>query len=212
MDILKKIAESLMEFEPEDTIALVNEALASGIDAKTVLNEGLIKGMDIVGQLFKTNEIYVPEVTMAAECLQEALVVIKPLLKEEPSDVKVTVVIGTVEGDVHDIGKNLVAVMMEGAGFEVIDIGNNVLAQTFIDAAKEHNADIIACSALLTTTMAVMPEVAALAKNEKFEKDVKVLFGGAPIFEKWALENGADGYAEDASGAVQLVKDLVSRK
>lgn len=212
MEILDKIADSLMEFEPEDTVALVNEALASGLDAKTVLDGGLIKGMDIVGKLFKASEIYVPEVTMAAECLTEALFVIKPLLKIEPADVKVTVVIGTVEGDVHDIGKNLVGIMMEGAGFEVFDIGSNVLAQKFIDAAKEHNADIIACSALLTTTMAVMPEVRSLMANETFEKDIKLIYGGAPIYEKWALENGADGYADDASGAVQLVKDLVANR
>ena len=160
MEILQKIADSLMEFEPEDTIQYVNDALEQGIEPKTILNEGLIKGMDIVGKLFKEGEIFVPEVTMAAECLTESLSVIKPLLKEDASDKKVTVVIGTVEGDVHDIGKNLVAIMMEGAGFEVVDIGANVLADKFIEAAKEHDADIIACSALLTTTMAVMPEVA----------------------------------------------------
>lgn len=212
MEILKKIADSLMEFEPEDTVKLVNEALASGLSPKEVLNDGLIKGMDIVGQLFKDNEIYVPEVSMAAECLTEALEIIKPLLKEDSTDVQVKVVIGTVEGDIHDIGKNLVGVMMEGAGFEVIDLGTNVTAQAFIQAAKDHNADIIGCSALLTTTMPVMTEVAALVKQETFEKDVKVLFGGAPIYEKWALENGADGYADDASGAVQLVRTLIANR
>ncbi|QSX09227.1 corrinoid protein [Alkalibacter rhizosphaerae] len=211
MEILKKIADSLMEFEPDDTVALVNEALESGLSPKQILNEGLIKGMDVVGQLFKDNEIYVPEVSMAAECLTEALEIIKPLLVEEPGDIQVKVVIGTVEGDIHDIGKSLVGVMMEGAGFKVIDLGTNVKAEEFIQAAKENDADIIGCSALLTTTMPVMTEVAALVKQGSLNKDVKVLFGGAPIYEKWALENGADGYADDASGAVQLVKTLMAK-
>jgi 5-methyltetrahydrofolate--homocysteine methyltransferase len=212
MELLQKIADSLMEFEPEDTVKLVNEALESGLSPKEILNDGLIKGMDVVGQLFKDNEIYVPEVSMAAECLTEALEIIKPLLKEDSTDVQVKVVIGTVEGDIHDIGKNLVGVMMEGAGFEVVDLGTNVTAQAFVQAAKDHNADVIGCSALLTTTMPVMTEVAALVKGGSFEKDVKVLFGGAPIYEKWALENGADGYADDASGAVQLVRTLIANR
>lgn len=210
MDLLEKISDSLLEYDPEETVVLVEKALKNEIEAKAVLSGGLIKGMDKVGVLFKNNDIFVPEVTMAAECLQEAVEVLKPHLSAEDLDNGFTIVIGTVEGDIHDIGKNLIIVMMEGAGFNVVDLGSNVKAETFIQAAKEKKADIIACSALLTTTMAVMPEVARLAKNESFEKDVKLIFGGAPVYEKWALENGADGYSDDAASAVMLVKRLLN--
>ncbi len=210
MDLLIKISDSLLEYDPDETVQFVEEALNNEIEAKTILSDGLIKGMDKVGELFKNNEIFVPEVTMAAECLQEAVDILKPYLSAEDLDNGFKIVIGTVEGDIHDIGKNLIIVMMEGAGFKVIDLGCNVKAEAFIQAAKENNADIIACSALLTTTMAVMPEVARLAKAEDFDKDVKLIFGGAPVYEKWALENGADGYSDDAASAVMLVKKLLN--
>ena len=210
MDLLIKISDSLLEYDPDETVQFVEEALNNEIEAKTILSDGLIKGMDRVGELFKNNEIFVPEVTMAAECLQGAVDILKPYLSAEDLDNGFKIVIGTVEGDIHDIGKNLIIVMMEGAGFNVIDLGCNVKAEAFIQAAKENNADIIACSALLTTTMAVMPEVARLAKVEDFDKDVKLIFGGAPVYEKWALENGADGYSDDAASAVMLVKKLLN--
>ena len=209
MEIMKEIADSLLEYDPDVTVELVNKALDGGHNANEILSGGLIKGMDVVGELFKKGELFVPEVSMAAECLQDALVILKPLLKsDEVGSGNITVVIGTVEGDLHDIGKNLVVTMLEGAGFKVVNIGNNVPATKFIDAAKEHHADVIGCSALLTTTMPVMPEVVSLAKRTDFGKNVKIIFGGAPVFEKWALENGADGYSEDAASAVKLVKGL----
>jgi len=207
--ILEELAGSLLEYDPAATVGLVKKALDEGHEANEILKEGLIKGMDRVGELFKNGDIYLPEVFMSAECLQESLVLLKPLLKgEDGGSSNITVVIGTVESDIHDIGKNLVATMLEGAGFKVVDIGVNVPAAEFIKAAKEHNADVIGCSALLTTTMPVMPEVARLAKQTDFGKDVKVIFGGAPVTEKWSLENGADGYSEDAAEAVTLVKRL----
>ena len=183
--ILEELAGSLLEYDPAATVGLVKKALDEGHEANEILKEGLIKGMDRVGELFKNGDIYLPEVFMSAECLQESLVLLKPLLKgEDGGSSNITVVIGTVESDIHDIGKNLVATMLEGAGFKVVDIGVNVPAAEFIKAAKEHNADVIGCSALLTTTMPVMPEVARLAKQTDFGKDVKVIFGGAPVTEK----------------------------
>jgi 5-methyltetrahydrofolate--homocysteine methyltransferase len=208
-DILKQIADSLLEYDPDITVELVNKALDSGFTAKKILSDGLIKGMDVVGEQFKNSEIYVPEVSMSAECLTEALAILKPyLLGDGDSENTLKIIIGTVEGDIHDIGKNLVAIMFEGAGFQVIDIGNNVPAVQFVEAAKKHGADVIACSALLTTTMPVMPEVVRLARQTDFGKEVKIIFGGAPVYEKWSLENGADGYSEDAASAVKLVKRL----
>ncbi|MGI5951303.1 MAG: cobalamin B12-binding domain-containing protein [Brooklawnia sp.] len=210
-ELLKKLAESLMEYDPDETVALVNQALAEGIEARTILDEGLIKGMDEVGLLFKEGELFVPEVSLAAECLSEALVILKPELKKNvTAGPVVKVVIGTVEGDVHDIGKNLVATMFEGAGWEVTDLGANVSADKFIDEAKSQGADVIACSALLTTTMPAMVEVAQAAKVQGIRDQVKILFGGAPVFEKWAIDNGADGYAEDAASAVAVVRQLIA--
>lgn len=207
--IMEELAGSLLEYDPAATVGLVRKALDEGHGANDILKDGLIKGMDRVGELFKNGDIYLPEVFMSAECLQESLVLLKPLLKgEDGGSGNITVVIGTVESDIHDIGKNLVATMLEGAGFKVVDIGVNIPAAEFIKAAKEHNADVIGCSALLTTTMPVMPEVAYLAKRTDFGKDVKIIFGGAPVTEKWSLENGADGYSEDAASAVTLVKRL----
>lgn len=209
-ELLKKLAESLMEYDPDETVALVNQALAEGVEARTILDEGLIKGMDEVGLLFKEGELFVPEVSLAAECLSEALVILKPELKKNvTAGPVVKVIIGTVEGDVHDIGKNLVATMFEGAGWEVTDLGANVSADKFIDEAKSQGADVIACSALLTTTMPAMVEVAQAAKVQGIRDQVKILFGGAPVFEKWAIDNGADGYAEDAASAVAVVRQLL---
>lgn len=209
-DIMKALADSLLEYDPDETVALVNKALEEGHSANDILGEGLIKGMDVVGDLFRDGEIFVPEVSIAAECLQEALTILKPLLKsdEEGGAGNVKIILGTVEGDIHDIGKNLVATMLEGAGFQVFNIGSDVPATKFIEAAKENNADVIGCSALLTTTMPVMTEVAQLAKNTDFGKDVKIIFGGAPVFEEWAISNGADGYSNDAASAVKLIRGM----
>lgn len=210
-ELLKQLADSLLEFDPDETVELVNKGLAEGIPARTLLDDGLIKGMDEVGVLFKEGEIFVPEVSLAAECLTEALVILKPELKKNVTEGPVVkVVIGTVEGDVHDIGKNLVATMFEGAGWEVLDLGANVPANKFIEAAKEQDAQVIACSALLTTTMPAMVEVATAVKTAGMQDQVKVIFGGAPVFEQWALDNGADGYAEDAATAVALVRGLIA--
>ena len=210
-ELLKKLADSLMEFDPDETVALVKQGLDEGIDARKLLDDGLIKGMDEVGALFKEGEIFVPEVSLAAECLTEALVILKPELKKEVTEGPVVkVVIGTVEGDVHDIGKNLVATMFEGAGWEVTDLGSNVTAARFIEEAKAQGAQVIACSALLTTTMPAMVEVAQSAQTAGIRDDLKIIFGGAPVFEQWALDNGADGYAEDAASAVALVRQLIA--
>lgn len=210
-DLLKKLADSLLEYDPDETVALVKQGLAEGINARVLLDQGLIKGMDEVGVLFKEGEIFVPEVSLAAECLTEALVLLKPELKKDVTEGPVVkVVIGTVEGDVHDIGKNLVATMFEGAGWEVTDLGANVTASRFIDEIKAQGAQVLACSALLTTTMPAMIEVAQAAQIAGVRDQVKIIFGGAPVFEQWALDNGADGYADDAASAVALVRSLLA--
>jgi corrinoid protein of di/trimethylamine methyltransferase len=210
-ELLVKTAASLLEFEPEETVALVREALDRGLPARRILDDGLISGMDEVGRLFKEGEIFVPEVSLAAECLTDALVILKPELKKNvTAGPVVRVVIGTVEGDVHDIGKNLVATMFEGAGWEVTDLGANVPATRFIEEAKAQGADVIACSALLTTTMPAMVEVAQLAKAHGIRDQLKIIFGGAPVFQQWAIDNGADGYADDAASAVAMVRQLLA--
>ena len=209
--LLNQLAESLLEYDPDETVELVNQALSQDIPPRTILDDGLIKGMDKVGELFKEGELFVPEVSLAAECLADALVVLKPELKKNvTSGPVVKVVIGTVEGDVHDIGKNLVATMFEGAGWDVFDLGANVPAAKFIEEAQTQEADVIACSALLTTTMPAMVEVAQLAKERGIRDNVIIMFGGAPVFEDWAKENGADGYADDAASAVSVVRELLA--
>lgn len=176
---------------------LVEKALEEGISAEEILNEGLLAGMDIVGERFKKNEVYVPEVLLSARAMNMGTEILKPYLQQEGATDKGTVILGTVKGDLHDIGKNLVRMMMEGKGLKVIDLGVDVDARRFVDAAKENGAKVIACSALLTTTMGEMGNVVKLVKEEGV--DAAVMVGGAPVTQDFADSIGADCYTDDAA-------------
>ena len=184
---------------------LVREALAEGVKAETILNEGLVVGMTNLGEQFKNGEVYVPEVLVAARAMKTGTEILKPLLVAENVQSLGTVAIGTVEGDLHDIGKNLVGIMLKGAGYEVMDLGVNCDIAKYEDAVGK-GAQIIGCSSLLTTTMPYMKDVVEHFKG----KGVKVIIGGAPVTQAYADEIGADGYSDDANGAVKLVDSLMA--
>ncbi len=187
---------------------LTQELLDAGVDPKTVLNEGLVAGMNVVGEKFKANEYYVPEVLISARAMHQSMAVLKPVLAASGVEPDATVAIGTVKGDLHDIGKNLVAMMLEGAGFAVMDLGVDVSAEKFVEAA-EQGADVIAMSALLTTTMPSMKEVIDVLQEKGVRGKVKVMIGGAPVTQAYCDEITADGYAPDAASAVDTAKTLL---
>ncbi len=211
MEILNLISENLQSGNAPKVAELAKKALEEGISPKDILEKGLIAGMDIIGERFKNNEVYVPEVLIAARAMHAGMDVLKPVLTSSGVEPIAKVVIGTVKGDLHDIGKNLVKMMLEGAGFEVIDLGVDVTAEKFIETVKEHNPNIVAMSALLTTTMSHMRTVIEELEKEGFRDQVRVIIGGAPITDKYAEEIGADGYAPDAASAVDKCKELLSK-
>ncbi|SHF15596.1 5-methyltetrahydrofolate--homocysteine methyltransferase [Caldanaerobius fijiensis DSM 17918] len=212
MEILKEISEALQVGNAKKVKELVQKALDDGISPKDILNNGLIDGMNIVGVKFKNNEIYVPEVLIAARAMQAGMDILKPLLTASGVKPIGKVVIGTVKGDLHDIGKNLVKMMMQGAGLEVIDLGVDVSPEKFVNAAKENDADIVALSALLTTTMPGMKNVIAALEEAGIRDKVKVMIGGAPVTQNYADEIGADGYARDAASAAEMAREFVLNK
>lgn len=197
MAILEDISTLLQQGRAKNVKALVQQALEEGIPAQEILNNGLLVGMDVVGEQFKNNQMYVPDVLYAARALNMGTEVLKPYLQQDGVTEKGTVILGTVKGDLHDIGKNLVRMMMEGKGLKVIDLGVNVEAAAFVDAAKEHGAKVIACSALLTTTMGEMKDVVDLVKSEGLS--IPVMVGGAPVTKEFADSIGADCYTGDAA-------------
>ncbi|NLY29897.1 MAG: cobalamin-binding protein [Firmicutes bacterium] len=210
MAILQELADALVAGNANKVKELTEKALADGMSAGQIIKEGLIPGMAVVGERFKKNEIYVPEVLIAARAMQAGLGIVKPLLTEaEAAERLGTVCIGTVKGDLHDIGKNLVAMMLEGAGFEVIDLGVDVAPEKFVEAVKEHNANYVALSALLTTTMVNMKETIQALTDAGLRDSVKVLVGGAPVTQAFADDIGADGYAPDSGTAVDVAKKLI---
>jgi len=182
--------------------------LDAGTDVQSILNDGLISAMDDVGEKFSAGELFVPEMLMAAQAMKAGLEILQPLLASGQSSSKGTVVIGTVKGDLHDIGKNLVAMMMEGAGFEVVDLGVDVESEAFVKTAAEKGANVIALSALLTTTMPAMETTVKAVKEAGMT--VKTIIGGAPVTQAFADQIGADGYSADAPGAVKLIKQMVA--
>jgi len=184
-------------------------ALAEGTAAATLLYEAMIPAMGEVGRLFEANEYYVPEMLIAARAMKAGLAIIRPELVKEKVKPKGKVALGTVKGDLHDIGKNLVSIMVEGAGFEVIDLGVDVSPQQFVNAVKEKGADVIGLSALLTTTMPSMKSTIEAVQEAGLRKKVKIIIGGAPVTQKYADEIGADGYGRDAAAAANLVKKLL---
>ncbi len=201
MSILVEISENLQKGKSKIVKELVAQAIGEGIDAEIILKEGLLSGMNVISEKFKNNEIYVPEVLVAARAMNMGSEILKPLLAEGGMSAKGKVCIGTVQGDLHDIGKNLVKMMMEGKGLEVIDLGTDVSPETFVNTAIEEGCDIICCSALLTTTMGVMADVVRAAEAAGIRDKVKIMIGGAPINEEFCKKIGADCYTVDAASA-----------
>jgi len=205
---LQKIFEAVIDFDNEAVVQLVRAEIAQGTDLGVIVKEGLIAAMDEVGRRFSEGEFFVPEMLMAAKAMKAGLDVLKPLMTGTGADSKGTVVIGTVKGDLHDIGKNLVAMMMEGAGFEVVDLGVDVDAEKFLAAAQDKKADIICMSALLTTTMPNMEATIKLMREKGLS--FKTMVGGAPVTEAFARKIGADGWSEDAPRAVETARRLLA--
>jgi 5-methyltetrahydrofolate--homocysteine methyltransferase len=209
-DIINNIYKGILEGDRETVIAAVQEAISTKITAEKILKEGMMSAMGEVGRLFEEGEYFVPELLVAARAMQGGMELLKPLLVAADIQPIGRIIIGTVKGDLHDIGKNLVGMMLEGAGFEVTDLGSDVDAQKFVDAVKSSNAQIVGLSALLTTTMSNMPFTIEALKEAGLRNKVKVLVGGAPLTKAFADKIGADGYAPDASQAAKLALSFVS--
>ena len=208
MGILAQISELLQRGRAPKVKESVQQALEEGIDPKEILEQGLLSGMSIIGEKFKNNEVFVPEVLIAARAMNAGIEVLKPHLVAAGVESKGTAVIGTVKGDLHDIGKNLVKMMLEGKGLRVVDLGVDVSAEQFISAAKENDADLICCSALLTTTMGEMKNVVEAVKAEGLGNRVKVMVGGAPVTQNFCDSIGADCYTPDAASAADAALKL----
>jgi len=207
---LNKVSEALQRGDAEKVAELVKQALEENLTPKKILEDGLIKGMSIIGGKFKRNEVYVPEVLIAARAMHAGMDILRPKLVETGVKNIGKVAIGTVKGDLHDIGKNLVKMMLEGGGFEVIDLGTDVSVDEFVGAVKEHQPNIIGMSALLTTTMVNMPEVIKALKAAGLRDKVKIMIGGAPITQNYADQIGADCYSPDAASAVDGAKSFIA--
>ena len=207
---LNLLYEAILNGKLEQAVDVTNQAIADGVEPQAIINGYMIKAMEEVGQRFQRGEAFVPNLLMAARAMKGSLDILKPLMKGDASTTLGKVVIGTAKGDLHDIGKNLVASMLEGCGFEVINLGVDVPSDKFIAAIKENNADILCLSALLTTTMNYMKDVIEALKADGLRDQVKVMVGGAPVTAMFAEQVGADGYSEDASEAVALARRLVS--
>ena len=201
MELYEQISAMLQKGKARDVKALVQQAIDAGLPAKEILEQGLIPGMDVIGEKFKNNEVFVPEVLVAARALNMGASLLKPLLAADGVKASGRVCIGTVQGDLHDIGKNLVKMMMEGKGLEVIDLGTDVAPETFVQTAIEQDCQIICCSALLTTTMPTMEAVVKAAETAGIRDKVKIMIGGAPVSDEFRAQIGADAYTPDAASA-----------
>jgi 5-methyltetrahydrofolate--homocysteine methyltransferase len=209
MELLHEIDEALQRGHHERVAELTRLAIDEGLTASEILNDGLLAGMAVVGRRFGAHEIFLPEFLLAARAMAAGVDLLKPLLIAEDVPSRGKVVIGTVKGDMHDIGKNLVGIMLEGAGYEVVDLGSDVTAEKFVETAVAEGASVIGLSALLTTTMTGMKQVVDLIRERGLDATLKVIVGGAPLSKKFADEIGADGYGYDATSAVDLVNGLV---
>lgn len=209
MDIFQQLSESLQSGDFEKVAILTRNALSSGLKPLEILNRGLIAGMAIVGEKFKTREFFLPDVLLAAKAMHAGMDILKPLMIKEGMPTVGKIVIGTVQGDLHDIGKNLVAILLNGAGFEIIDLGHDVPPEKFIQTAQKEKADIIGLSALLTTTMPAMKKVIELAKSEGIRGRTRIIIGGAPVTAEYAREIGADAYCFDGMKAVDCAKGFM---
>jgi 5-methyltetrahydrofolate--homocysteine methyltransferase len=209
MNVLDRISESLQRGEDQTVASLVREAMEQDLPATAILDDGLIAGMNVVGERFRIHEIFLPDVLLAAKAMYAGMELLKPLLMKEKIASRGKVVIGSVQGDLHDIGKNLVGILLRGAGFEVIDLGNDVPPERFVETAQKESAPVIGLSALLTTTMPVMRQVVARLEARGLAGQVKVIVGGAPVSAEFATDIGADAYGFDAANAVDRVKSLL---
>jgi len=208
MSILQEMSTLLQQGRAPKVKELVTQALEEGLSPKEILEEGLLSGMNIIGEKFKNNDIFVPEVLIAARAMNAGVEILKPHLTSSNIETKGTVVLGTVKGDLHDIGKNLVKIMLEGKGFNVVDLGVDVSPEAFVEKAKKCNADIIACSALLTTTMTEMKNVVEKAIEAGIRDNVKIMIGGAPVTQSFCDSIGADCYTSDAASAASAAVQL----
>ena len=208
MGVLNEISENLQRGKAKIVKELVQQAIDEGIPVKQILDEGLLDGMSIIGEKFKNNEVFVPEVLVAARAMNMGAAVLKPLMAEAGVEAAGRVCIGTVKGDLHDIGKNLVKMMMEGKGLEVVDLGTDVSPERYIEAAQNEGCSIICCSALLTTTMNVMAEVVKKAEAAGIRGSIKIMVGGAPVTEAFCQQIGADKYTADAASAADAAVEI----
>ncbi len=208
MSVLAEISEQVQKGKSKVVKQLVQQAIDEGYSAQSILEDGLLAGMSVIGKLFKNNEIYVPEVLVSARAMNSGAAILKPLLSEEGVTASGKVILGTVKGDLHDIGKNLVKMMMEGKGLEVIDLGTDVEPEKFVEAAIKENAQVIACSSLLTTTMDVMRDVIAARDEAGLKGKIDIMIGGAPITEEFREQIGAEKYTPDAASAADAAVAL----
>ncbi len=206
---LSKISTAVIEGSKEDSARWTQDALNDGLDAQVILNDGLMPGMNFVGVEFRAGTMYVPEVIRSARAMHSSMTLLKPLLIEGGVEMIGKVLLGTVKGDMHDIGKNLVSMMCEGAGFEIKDLGTNVDPETFVAAIKEFEPDILGMSSLLTTTMLAMEKTINVLQEAGVREGIKVMVGGAPVTQAFADQIGADGYASNAAAAADLAKELI---
>lgn len=210
MSVLNEIAEKVEKGDAAAVKELTEKALSDQATAKDILDNGLVNGMNSIGKKFKNNEVFIPEVLIAARAMKSGMEIIKPLLAEAKIESKGKIAIGTVKGDLHDIGKNIVVMMLEGAGYDVIDVGIDVTKEKFVEVIKNEKPDILGMSALLTTTMVYIKDVIEEVNNSGVRDDIKIIIGGAPITQAYSDEVGADGYAQDAASAVDVVKSLIN--
>ncbi len=210
MEILKEISTQLQLGDDEKVFELTKQAIEQKIDPKIILSDGLVSGMKIIGEQFRNHDIFLPEVLLAAKAMYAGIDQLKPLFIKEDMPTLGKIVIGTVKGDLHDLGKNLVGIMLKGAGFDVIDLGKDVSPERFVETAIKEDAKLIGMSALLTTTMPMMKAVIDLLEQNNLKGKIKTVIGGAPITEEYAKEIGADAYAFDASKSIECVKYLMS--
>ena len=209
MNLIQQLSEYLQKGDEKQVFDLTKQAIEQNIPPEDILNKGLIGGMNVIGELFKDHKIFLPDVLMAAKAMYAGMDQLKPILIKAGIPSMGKVVIGTVQGDLHDIGKNLVGIMLKGAGFDIIDLGNDVPAEQFVLTAEKENAPLIGMSALLTTTMPAMKHVTDLVKEKNLQNKIKTIVGGAPLSEQSAIEMGADAYGFDAGNAVIRVKELI---
>ncbi|MBW1779966.1 MAG: corrinoid protein [Deltaproteobacteria bacterium] len=208
-DILEKIKDAVITRQRNEIQGLVETAVNEGIDLNTIIDNGLIAAMDVVGKRFSDSEIFVPEMLVSALTMKLGLEVVKPLLKSEDTQSRGTIIMGTVKGDIHDIGKNIVIMMLEGAGFQVVDLGVDLTVEKLVEQVEAINADLVGLSALLTTTMPEMRRTIEVLQEKGLKENVKVMVGGAPVSASFAEEIGADGYGADAAEAVELARRLI---